>query len=206
MIQFTPIPDAINELRQGRMIILVDDEGREREGDLVIAAEKVTPEAINFMITHARGIVCLTVTKELVQRLQIPLMAERLKHEDQAYFTTSIEAVRGVTSGVSVHDRAYTIRVAVDPNSTPDDIGMPGHIFPIQARPGGVLERQGHTEGSVDMVRLAGLEPSAVICEIMKKDGTMARLPELLDFAKMHGIKIAAIKDLVTYRLTQETI
>ncbi len=205
MSHFTTIPDAINELRHGRMIILVDDD-REREGDLVIAAEKITPEAINFMIKHARGIVCLTVTQEWVQRLQIPLMAERLKHKDQAFFTTSIEAVRGVTSGVSVHDRAYTIRVAIDPDSTPEDIAMPGHIFPIQARSGGVLERQGHTEGSVDLVRLADLEPSAVICEIMRDDGSMARLPELKEFAKMHNIKMASIKDLITYRLKHETI
>lgn len=204
MTNFTSIPEAINELRQGRMIILVDDEGREGEGDLVVAASHITPEAINFMIKHARGIVCLTVTQELVQRLQIPLMAERLKHRDQAFFTTSIEAVRGVTSGVSVHDRAYTIRVAIDPQSTPQDIAMPGHIFPIQARPGGVLERAGHTEGSVDLTRLAGLAPSAVICEIMKDDGNMARLPELIEFSKLHNIKMAAIKDLIAYRQQHE--
>jgi 3,4-dihydroxy 2-butanone 4-phosphate synthase/GTP cyclohydrolase II len=204
MIPFASITEAANELRHGRMIILVDDENREGEGDLVIAAEKVTPEAINFMLKHARGIVCLTVTQELVQRLQIPLMPERLKHNDQALFTTSIEAVRGVTSGVSVYDRAYTIRVAIDPNSTPNDIAMPGHIFPIQARPGGVLERSGHTEGSIDLVRLANLQPCALICEIMHEDGSMARLPELVEFAKIHKIKMAAINDLIAYRLKHE--
>ena len=201
MTPFISIPEAMTELQQGRMLILADDEGREGEGDLIIAAEKVKPEDINFMARHARGIVCLTVTEELVERLQLPLMAERSKHQDQALFTTSIEAVEGVTSGVSVHDRAYTIHVAIDPNSTPDDIAMPGHVFPIQARPGGVLERAGHTEGSVDLMRLAGLNPSAVICEIMQEDGSMARLPELIDFAKMHDIKMAAINDLIAFRL-----
>lgn len=204
MTPFISIEDAMTELRQGRMIILADDESREGEGDLIIAAEKVTPDDINFMITHARGIVCLTVTEELVRRLNIPIMAERFKHEDQAFFTNSIEAVHGVTSGVSVKDRAYTIHVAIDPNSTPNDIAMPGHVFPIQARPGGVLERAGHTEGSVDLMRLSGLNPSAVICEIMQKDGSMARLPELITFAKLHNIKMAAINDLIAYRLKGE--
>jgi 3,4-dihydroxy 2-butanone 4-phosphate synthase/GTP cyclohydrolase II len=204
MVHFASISDAINELRQGRMIILVDDDDREGEGDLVVAAEYATPAAINFMLKYARGIVCLTVTDELVKRLQLPLMAERLKHPNQALFTTSIEAARGVTSGVSVYDRAHTIRVAIDSNSTPNDIAMPGHIFPIQARPGGVLERCGHTEGSVDLVRLANLIPAAVICEIMQDDGSMARLPELTAFAKLHQIKMAAINDLVAYRLECE--
>ncbi len=204
MNYFTPITEIIHEIQHGKMVILVDDEGREGEGDLVIAAEKITPDAINFMLKEARGIVCLTVTQEFVQRLQIPLMPERHKHQDQALFTASIEAVRGVTSGVSVEDRAYTIRVAVDPHSTPQDIAIPGHVFPIQARPKGVLERPGHTEGSVDLVRLAGLSPSAVICEIMCHDGSMARLPELIEFAKMHTIKMAAINDLIAYRLKHE--
>jgi 3,4-dihydroxy 2-butanone 4-phosphate synthase/GTP cyclohydrolase II len=197
---FIPIIDAINELRQGRMIILVDDENREQEGDLIVAAEKITPEMINFMITHARGILCLTLAPEIVERLQLPLMPARNRLPDQALFTASIEAMRGVTSGVSVEDRAHTIKVAVNPNATPDDISMPGHIFPIQARAGGVLERQGHTEGSVDLAKLAGLEPAAVLCEIMQADGKMARMPALVEFAKIHGIKMAAINDLIRYR------
>ncbi|MEO8400614.1 MAG: 3,4-dihydroxy-2-butanone-4-phosphate synthase [Gammaproteobacteria bacterium] len=204
MTQLASIEEAIIELRQGRMIILVDDENREQEGDLVLAAEKVTPEAINFMITYARGFVCLTISQEIVTRLQLPLMAERNVHQNQAMFTTSIEATDGVSSGVSVSDRAHTIRVAVDPNSTPNDISMPGHIFPIQSRVGGVLERQGHTEGSVDLARLTGLQPAAVICEIMKEDGSMARLPDLIEFAKIHKIKIATIHDLIEYRMQNE--
>lgn len=202
--QFTSIEAAIIELRQGRMIILVDDENREQEGDLVLAAEKVTPEAINFMITYARGFVCLTISQEIVKRLDLPLMAERNPHQNQAMFITSIEATDGVSSGVSVYDRAHTIRVAVNPHSTPNDISMPGHIFPIQSRTGGVLERQGHTEGSVDLVRLTGLQPAAVICEIMKEDGSMARLPDLREFANIHNIKIASIHDLIEYRMRKE--
>ncbi|EKD54600.1 MAG: Riboflavin biosynthesis protein ribAB [uncultured bacterium] len=202
---FTTIDTAITELREGRMVILVDDENREQEGDLVLAAEKVTPASLNFMIQYARGLVCLTVTEEFVQRLQIPLMPERHKNLHQAWFTISIEAVDGVSSGVSVYDRAQTIRVAVDPNSKPKDIGMPGHIFPIQARKGGVFERAGHTEGSVDLVRLTGLQPCAVICEIMKEDGRMARPPDLIQFGKTHHIPIVAIHDLIAYLKTRKT-
>jgi len=201
MSPFIPIVDAIDELRQGRMVILVDDDNREQEGDLVMAAEKITPEAINFMITHARGILCLTLAPAIVDRLHLPLMPERNRLPDQALFTASIEAMGGVTSGVSVTDRAHTIQVAVNPTSGPQDVSMPGHIFPIQARAGGVLERAGHTEGSVDLAKLAGLQPAAVLCEIMQINGTMARLPELMAFAKIHGIKIAAINDLIAYRL-----
>lgn len=206
MSPFISIVDAIHELHQGRMIILVDDDNREQEGDLVIAAEKITPEAINFMITHARGILCLTLAPEIVARLDLPLMPGRNRLPDQALFTVSLEAMRGVTSGVSVDDRAHTIRVAVNPNSKPCDISMPGHVFPIQARAGGVLERQGHTEGSVDLARLAGLQPAAVLCEIMQTNGKMARMPELLEFAKIHHIKMAAIEDLIAYRLKREAI
>ncbi len=201
MTHFVAIECAVAELRQGRMVILVDDENREQEGDLVLAAEKVTPEALNFMLNYARGLICLTVAQEIVERLQIPLMVERHKQPNQAMFTTSIEAAQGVSSGVSVYDRAQTIRVAVDPNATPEDISMPGHVFPIQARAGGVLERPGHTEGSVDLVQLTGLQPAAVICEVMKEDGSMARLPDLIEFATRHAIKIVAIHDLITYRL-----
>lgn len=202
---FITIPEALDELRQGRMIILVDDEHRENEGDLMIAAEKITPEAINFMARFARGQICLALNHEIIDRLGIPLMPERNKLPNQAMFTTSIEAARGVTTGVSAKDRAYTIQVAIDPKSTPNDISMPGHIFPLRARHGGILERPGHTEGSVDLAKLAGLQPGAVICEIMKDDGTMARLTDLREFAKQHQIKLVAVNDLINYRLAQES-
>jgi 3,4-dihydroxy 2-butanone 4-phosphate synthase/GTP cyclohydrolase II len=206
MSQFTTIETALEELRQGRMLILVDDEHREQEGDLIIAADKITPEAINFMTQYARGLVCLTITPEIVERLQIPLMPERHKLPNQAAFTVSIEAAHGVSTGVSVFDRARTIQVAVDPQSTPQDISMPGHVFPLQAREGGVFVRPGHTEGSVDLARLAGLQPAAVICEIMNADGSMARLPDLQTFAKQHQIKIVSINDLIHYRYQQEKV
>lgn len=206
MTQFTTIENALEELRQGRMIILVDDENREQEGDLIIAADKVTPEAINFMAKEARGLICLTLTEEIVERLRLPLMPERNKLPNQAAFTISIEAVTGVTTGVSAHDRARTIQVAVNPQSTYQDLSMPGHVFPLQARKGGVFVRQGHTEGSVDLARLAGFQPAAVICEVMNDDGTMARTPDLQMFAKKHNIKIVAINDLIAYRLKHETV
>lgn len=204
MSEFISIEEALNELRQGRPIILVDDEHREQEGDLVIAAEKVTPDAINFMAKNARGLICLTITEEVKDRLRIPLMPERNKLTNQAAFTISIEAAHGVTTGVSAKDRAHTIQVAINPESKPDDISTPGHVFPLLARHGGVLERPGHTEGSVDLMRLAGLQPAAVICEVMSDDGTMARLNELRDFSKQHNIKIVSINDLIAYRMTHE--
>ena len=203
MNQFTKIESALEELRQGRMLILVDDENREQEGDLVMVAETVTPQAINFMAKHARGMMCLTVTAPLVERLQIPLMPVRNPHPNQAAFAVSIEAASGVSSGISTYDRARTIQVAVNPLSTPADITLPGHVFPLVARPGGVLERPGHTEGSVDLVRLAGFQPAAVICEIMRDDGHMARLPDLCEFAIKHNIKLVAINDLIAYRKAQ---
>lgn len=200
MTYFTPIEAALEELRLGRMVILMDDDNREREGDLVIAAEKITPEAINFMTKYARGLVCLTLAEEIVERLQIPMMVERNRHPNQAAFTTSIEAVHGVTTGGSAFDRAHTIRVAVNAQSTATDISMPGHVFPLKARKGGVLVRPGHTEGSVDLATLAGFQPAAVICEILKDDGTMARLPDLVEFSRLHNIKIASINDLIAFR------
>ncbi|MDR3477973.1 MAG: 3,4-dihydroxy-2-butanone-4-phosphate synthase [Gammaproteobacteria bacterium] len=206
MTQFTPIETALEELRQGRMVILVDDDKREQEGDLIIPAEKVTAETINFMVKYARGLICLPLTEEVVQRLQIPMMAEYNKTPNQAAFTMSIESAEGVTTGVSAADRARTIRVAVNPKSVPADISMPGHVFPLKARAGGVLVRPGHTEGSVDLARLAGFQPAAAICEIMKDDGSMARLPDLQAFAALHDIKIVSIEDLIAYRLTHETI
>ncbi len=204
MSEFISIEEALIELRQGKMIVLVDDEHRENEGDLVIAADKVTPEAINFIAKHARGQICLALHEDIIERLRIPLMPEHNKLPNQATFTTSIEAAYGITTGVSAHDRAHTIKVAVDPKSTVNDISMPGHVFPLRARKGGILERPGHTEGSVDLAKLAGLQPAAVICEIMNDDGSMARLNDLRQFAKVHDIKLVAVNDLITYRYAQE--
>jgi len=202
--KFISIEEALSELRQGRMIILVDDEDRENEGDLVIAAEKITPEAINFMAKYARGQICLALGEEIIERLHIPLMPERNKLPNQASFTATIEAASGVTTGVSAHDRAHTIKVIVDPKSTPCDISMPGHILPLRARHGGIIERAGHTEGSVDLAKLANLQPAGVICEIMNDDGTMARLPDLQKFSEQHKIKLVAVNDLIAYRLAHE--
>ena len=198
MSSFVSIEKAIQDLQQGKMIILFDDES-EQEGDLMIAAEKATPQSINFMTQYARGLVCLTLHETIVERLQIPSMPERNKLPGQAAFTVSIEAATGVTSGVSAFDRAHTIQVAIDPRSEPKDISMPGHVFPIKARSGGVLERAGHTEASVDLTVLAGLKPAAVLCEIMQTDGRMAGLPELKLLATTHHLSLVAISDLVTY-------
>ncbi len=206
MSQFASIKAALKDLQEGRMIILVDDERREQEGDIIIAAEKITPEAINFMATHARGLICLTLTQETVERLQIPLMPVRNQLPNQAAFTVSIEAAEGVTTGVSAYDRAHTIQVAVNPTAVPQDVSTPGHVFPLRARQGGVLVRPGHTEGSVDLARLAGLQPAAVICEIMRADGKMARLPDLQIFAEQHQLKLVTIQDLISYRLMHETV
>jgi len=205
MKTFISIDEALQELQQGRMVVLVDDEHRENEGDLIMAAEKITPEAINFMSKHARGQICLALHERILERLQIPLMPERNKLPNQASFTVSIEAARGVTTGVSAFDRAHTVQVAVNPHSTPNDISLPGHIFPLRARKGGILERPGHTEGSVDLAKLSGLQPAAVICEIMNDDGTMARLTDLRQFSEKHGIKLVAVNDLINYRLAKET-
>jgi 3,4-dihydroxy 2-butanone 4-phosphate synthase/GTP cyclohydrolase II len=203
---FATIETALADLQQGKMIILVDDEDRENEGDLVIAAEKVTPEAINFMTKHARGLVCLTLEASEVERLQLPMMAEHNTSKYETAFTISIEAATGVTSGISAYDRARTIQVAIDPNSTPKDIVMPGHIFPIRAKKGGVLHRAGHTEGSVDLAKLAGLKGAAVICEIMNDDGNMARLPDLITFGKKHQLNLVSLNDLIAYRMARECL
>lgn len=196
------IKDLIKDLKLGKMILLVDDEDRENEGDLVLASDFVTAEAINFMITKARGLVCLAMSPEHIERLQLPLMvSEAHNHSpNKTAFTVSIEAARGVSTGISAADRALTIQVAANPQSSPKDIHIPGHIFPIKAKPGGVLERQGHTEGSVDLVRLAGLNSAAVICEVMNEDGTMARLADIKEFARKYNLKIGSIADLVIYR------
>lgn len=192
---------AIEEIRQGRMIILVDDEDRENEGDVTIAAEFVTPEVINFMVTHARGLICLPLAPEWCDKLQLPLMTRRNESGFGTNFTVSIEARKGVTTGISTADRARTVLAAVADDARPDDIVTPGHIFPLRAQKGGVMVRAGQTEGSVDLARLAGLKPAAVICEILKDDGTMARLPDLKIFAEKHGLAIATIKDLIRYRM-----
>ena len=206
MTDIAPIHDIITEIRAGRMVILVDEEDRENEGDLVFAAEFVTPEAINFMIRHARGLVCLTLTEERCQQLGISHMARENKSPLGTNFTVSIEAAEGVTTGISASDRATTIRAAVKKDAKPADIVQPGYIFPIMARQGGVLIRAGHTEAGCDLAHMAGLMPAAVICEIIKEDGEMARLPDLVEFAKLHGLKIGAIADLIEYRSHNEKL
>lgn len=192
---------AMEHMRQGRMIILVDDEDRENEGDITIAAEHITPEAINFMARHARGLICLALGHELVDKLQLPLMARRNGSRFGTNFTVSIEARDGVTTGISAADRATTILAAVKDDVRPDDLVTPGHMFPLRAQPGGVLTRAGQTEGSVDLAELAGLKSAAVICEIMREDGTMARMPDLEIFAEEHGLIIATVRDLIRYRM-----
>lgn len=197
---------ALEDIRAGRMVILVDDEDRENEGDLVMAAELVTPEAINFMATHGRGLICLALTEERVTALDLPMMVDANRSSRSTAFTISIEAARGVTTGISAHDRAQTVRVAVAPDAKPGDLVSPGHIFPLKARPGGVLQRTGHTEGSVDLAALAGLRPAGVICEIMNEDGSMARMGDLTAFADRHGLRILAIADLIQFRLQHERL
>ena len=195
---------ALEDIRAGRMVILVDDEDRENEGDLVMAAEKVTPEAINFMAKWGRGLICLTITEERVEQLDLPMMVDDNQSQRSTAFTVSIEARHGVSTGISAADRAHTIKVAIADDAHPHDIVSPGHVFPLKARPGGVLQRTGHTEGSVDLARLAGFGPAGVICEIMNDDGTMARMPDLVEFAEKHGLRILSIADLIQYRLEHE--
>lgn len=203
---FATVEQAVEEFRRGRMAILVDDEDRENEGDLAIAAEKVTPEAINFMTKHGRGLVCLALTEERCDQLDLPPMVRENTSPFGTAFTVSIEARGKVTTGISAADRAATIRTAVDPGTRPQDLLRPGHVFPLRARRGGVLKRAGQTEASVDLARLAGLVPAGVICEIMNEDGTMARVPDLLRFAAEHGLAVLTVADLIRYRLSHETI
>ncbi len=200
------IEEAIQDIKEGKMVILVDDEDRENEGDLCMAAEKVTPEAINFMAKYGRGLICLALEGAIVDKLGLPMMASKNTSRFGTAFTVSIEARRGVTTGISAHDRATTIQTVMRDDCTPDDIATPGHVFPLRARDGGVLVRAGQTEGSVDLARLAGLKPAGVICEIMKDDGTMARMPDLEVFAEKHGLKIVTIADLIAYRLKNESL
>ncbi|MBU0917089.1 MAG: 3,4-dihydroxy-2-butanone-4-phosphate synthase [Gammaproteobacteria bacterium] len=202
----SPIPELIAELAAGRMVILVDEEDRENEGDLVLASDHVTPEAINFMAKYGRGLICLTLNREHCERLQLPPMATRNGTKHGTAFTVSIEAVEGVTTGISAADRARTVQAAVAADAKPTDLVQPGHIFPLQAKDGGVLMRAGHTEAGCDLAGMAGLTPSSVICEIMNDDGTMARLPDLEVFAKEHGLKIGTIADLIQYRSRNESL
>jgi len=202
----TDAEGIVEEFRRGRMVILVDDEGRENEGDLAIPAELADADAINFMAKHGRGLICLALTGKRVRELDLPLMARTNESRHRTAFTVSIEAREGITTGISAADRARTIAVAIDPGSGKSDIGSPGHVFPLVARDGGVLVRAGHTEAAVDLARLAGYAPASVICEIMNDDGTMARLPDLVKFAQFHNLKIATIADLIAYRRRHETI
>ncbi|MFN3867747.1 MAG: 3,4-dihydroxy-2-butanone-4-phosphate synthase [Hyphomicrobiaceae bacterium] len=201
-----PTPEILEELRNGRMVVLVDAEDRENEGDLVIPAQMATPDAINFMAKHGRGLICLTLTKARAAELRLESMVRDNRSRRETAFTVSIEARDGITTGISAHDRARTIATAIDPTKGADEIVSPGHVFPLVARDGGVLIRAGHTEASVDLARLAGLYPAAVICEIMNDDGTMARMSDLVPFAKQHGLKIGSIEDLIAYRLGNDTI
>lgn len=201
---FASIPEAIEDFRDGRMLIIVDDEDRENEGDLTVAAEKVTPEIINFMARHARGLICLSLSPEICDALQLPPMSARNTSRFGTAFCESIEAAEGVTTGISAADRAHTIRVAIDPSSTPRDLARPGHVFPLRAREGGVLVRAGQTEAAVDLARLAGLRQGGVICEIMNDDGSMARVPQLAEFARRHELRMISVADLIRYRLQTE--
>ena len=201
---FASIEDIIADMKAGKMVIMVDDENRENEGDLIMAAEKVRPEDINYMATHGRGLVCLTLSRDRCKQLRLPLMVSDTDQHHATNFTISIEAAEGITTGISAHDRARTIQAAVAPGAKPEHLSQPGHIFPVMAQPGGVLTRAGHTEAGCDLSRLAGLEPAAAIVEILKEDGSMARRPDLEIFAKAHGIKIGTIADLIRYRLETE--
>jgi len=200
------IEEALDDIRQGKMVILVDDEDRENEGDLTMAAEKVTPEAINFMAKYGRGLICLSLTEERLNELRLPMMVSDNTSRFQTAFTVSVDARKGVTTGISASDRAATILTAIDDSTTSEDLVSPGHVFPLRARTGGVLVRTGQTEGSVDLARLSGLKPSGVICEIMNEDGTMSRMSDLRIFAERHGLKIVTIADLIKYRLHKESL
>ena len=201
---FVPIEEAVEEIRQGRIIVVTDDEDRENEGDLTVAAEKVTPEIINFMARYGRGLICLAMTPQRLDYLRIPLVTADNTSRRGTAFCEPIEARHGVTTGISAADRARTIQVAIDAASKPEDLARPGHVFPLRAQTGGVLVRGGQTEASVDLARLAGLTPAGVICEVMKDDGTMARLPDLVDFCKRHGLKMTSVSELIRYRLANE--
>ncbi|QNP41366.1 3,4-dihydroxy-2-butanone-4-phosphate synthase [Lysobacter solisilvae (ex Woo and Kim 2022)] len=203
-MSFSPIPELLEEIRAGRMVVIVDDEDRENEGDLIMAAELVRPQDINFMVTHARGLVCLSLTRERCRQLGLPPMVRDNTSPHHTNFTVSIEAAEGVTTGISAYDRAHTVRTAVRPDASAADLSQPGHIFPLMAQPGGVLNRAGHTEAASDLALLAGMEPTGVLVEILNPDGSMARRPELEVFAREHGLKMGSIEDLIRYRLATE--
>ena len=203
-MSFASVPELLEEIRAGRMVVIVDDEDRENEGDLIMAAELVKPGDINFMVTHARGLVCLSLTRERCKQLGLGPMVSHNRSQYHTNFTVSIEAAEGVTTGISAYDRAHTIRTAVRPDAAPDDLHQPGHVFPLMAQPGGVLTRAGHTEAAADLALLAGLEPAGVLVEILNEDGSMARRPQLEVFAREHGLKIGSIEDLIRYRLETE--
>jgi 3,4-dihydroxy 2-butanone 4-phosphate synthase / GTP cyclohydrolase II len=206
MPEFSSVEDLIADIRLGRLVIIVDDEDRENEGDLVCAAGKITPEAINFMATHGRGLICAPITQEAAERLGLPLMVRRNTESHGTNFTVAVDAADGVSTGISAADRARTVQILANPLAEPRDLVRPGHILPLQAKQGGVLRRAGHTEAAVDLARLAGLEPAGVICEILNEDGTMARLPQLLEFADKHALKIGTIESLIDYRRSQEKL
>ncbi|MGI9330655.1 MAG: bifunctional 3,4-dihydroxy-2-butanone-4-phosphate synthase/GTP cyclohydrolase II [Gammaproteobacteria bacterium] len=203
-VNFSPIEEVVAEIREGRMVIVVDDEDRENEGDLIMAASRVRPEDVNFMARYGRGLICLTLTRDRCAQLRLPLMVSDTDEKKSTNFTVSIEAAEGITTGISAYDRSRTIRSAVAPGATSADLRQPGHVFPLMAQPGGVLSRAGHTEAGCDLARLAGCEPAAVIVEILNEDGTMARRPQLEVFAREHGLKIGSIADLISYRLQHE--
>lgn len=205
-MKFNTIKEAIEDIRQGKMLVVVDDEDRENEGDLVMAAEKVTPEAVNFMATHGRGLICTPLAEERCNELDLQVMVKNNTDSHETAFTVSVDAKGITTTGISAHERALTIQTLLNPETKPSDLARPGHVFPLRAKEGGVLRRAGHTEAAVDLARMAGLYPAGVICEIMKEDGTMARVPELLEFARQHGLKIITIADLINYRRRTEKL
>jgi 3,4-dihydroxy 2-butanone 4-phosphate synthase/GTP cyclohydrolase II len=204
--QFNTIEEVLADIRAGKMVIITDDPDRENEGDLIMPAEKVTPEAINFMVTYARGLVCAPISHERAQQLGLQRMVVDNRESQKTAFTVSVDAAEGVTTGISAADRAAVVRIMADPKATPQDLVQPGHILPLQAKPGGVLQRSGHTEATVDLARLAGLQPAGICCEIMNEDGSMARLPDLIEFAAKHGLKIATVEDLIAYRRRNERL
>lgn len=206
MSVFSPIEDAIEDLRNGRMVIVVDDEDRENEGDVIMAAEFATPESVNFLARHARGLICVALEGERLDELRLGPMVQENTAKLQTHFTVSVDAVHGTTTGISAYDRAVTIRTLIDPATKPQDLARPGHVFPLRAAKGGVLRRAGHTEAAVDLMRLAGLKPAGVLCEIMAEDGTMARVPQLVEFAKRHDLRIVTICDLIEYRRRKEKL
>ena len=205
-VDIASIDDALTDIREGRIVVVVDDEDRENEGDFIMAAEKVTPETINFMATNGRGLICLPATSERLRELDLEMMVNRNTALHETPFTVSIDAIDDTTTGISAHDRSVTVRRFVSPDACPSDFGRPGHIFPLRARPGGVLRRAGHTEATVDLARLAGLNPAGVLCEILNPDGTMARLPQLVEIARTFGLKIITIRDLIAYRRRSEKL